>query len=134
MVWTLLFRVFCCLCRNRQTLNYAQDYYRSYWDDSDEESDEDEYTGQQQQQQQRAHMLNMSNLKRNAIDATTDVIVADELLRRHGDDSGLLMYYDRCSAEMHRALEKLPLEAHGAQVKMPHKSLCDSTRYIRDIV
>lgn len=130
MVWALLFRVFCCLCRNKQTLNYTRDYYNSYWDDSDEEDDEDENTGQHQQQKR---MLYMANLKRDAIDATTDVIVADELLRRHGDDSSLLMYYDRCSTEMHRALDKLPLEAHGTQIKRPHKSLCEM-RYIRDIV
>lgn len=130
MFW-MLFRAFCCLCRNRQTLNQGRDYYQYYRDDeSDEESDEDEYT----ERRRRALLLKLSNLKRNAIDATTDAVVADDLLRRYGDDSSLLMYHDRCSAEMRQALDKLPLTSHGAQVKMPHKSLRNSARYIRDIV
>ncbi|KAI4792899.1 hypothetical protein KUCAC02_033094 [Chaenocephalus aceratus] len=43
-------------------------------------------------QSMMARVRKLSNLKRNAIDVTTDVIVAENLLRRHGDDSGLLMY------------------------------------------
>lgn len=129
MFWML--RLFCCLCRNRQILNRGRDYYQYYWDDEgDEESDEDEYTERERQ----ALLLNLFNLKHNAIDATTDVIVADELLRRHGDDSSLLMYHDRCSAEMRRALDKLPLTSHGTQVRMPHGPLRSSASYIRDVV
>lgn len=129
MFW-MLFRAFCCLCSNRQSLNRGGGYYHYYQDDSDDDSDEDEDTDNKV----RARVVEFSKLKRDAIDVTTDVIVAENLLRRHGNDSSLLMYHDKCSKEMYRALDKLPVTSHGAQVKRPYNSYRNGARYTRDIV
>lgn len=108
----MLFRALCCLCSNRQSASgsgYYSQQDRCYESSDDEDYDElDEF---------RARALKLSKLKRNAINVTADVIAADKLLRRHGNDSSLLMYYDRCSEEMTRALNKLPLASHGAQIE-----------------
>ena len=106
--------------------------HRDYEDDSDDDDDDDEDKDTVVQ----ARVSELSRLKRNAIDVTVDVIVAENMLRRHGDDSSLLMYHDKCSEEMHRALSKLPVTSRGAQVKRhPHpKSFGKGVRYTRDIV
>lgn len=126
----MLFRAFCCLCNNRQSLpniNKGGGYYY-YQDDSDDDS-EDEYTDAKVQ----ARVVELSNLKRNAIDATTDVIVAEDLLRRHGNDSSLLMYHNKCSEGMYRALDKLPLTSRGLQATRPYSSR-KGAPYTRHIV
>ena len=119
MFW-LLFRAFCCLRSNRQSLlNNGGGYYHYYsQDDSGDDDSDAEYTATDAEARVRANELFKLKLKRNAINATTDVIVAENLLRRHGDDSSLLMYYDKCSKGMYRALDKLPLSSHGAHAKL----------------
>lgn len=131
MFW-MLFRALCCLCSNRPSLNRGSGYYNYYQDDIDDESDDDDE--EDTDTTVRARVVELSNLKRNAIDVTTDVITAENLLRRHGNDSSLLMYHDKCSKEMYRALDKLPVTSHGAQVKRPYKSYRNGLRYTRDIV
>lgn len=109
--------------------NQGRGYRRTYQDESEDDSeDEDEDANVQ------ARVRKLSNLKRNAIDVTTDVIVAENLLRRHGDDSGLLMYKERCSQEMFRALDKLPVASHGAQVKRPYTYSGNTGRYTGEVV
>lgn len=134
MFW-MLFRAFCCLCSNSPRLSNLNrvGHYHYYQDDSDDyDSDENEDTDTKVQ----ARVVKLSNLKRNAIDVTTDVIVAENLLRRHGNDLSLLMYHDKCSKEMDQALDKLPVTSHGAQVKRPcmYKSSCNGVHYTRDLV
>lgn len=132
MAW-MLFRALCCLCSNRQTLsnlNRGGGYYHYYQDDSDDEDSDDDDSDTKVQ----ARVVKLSNLKRKAIDVTTDVIVAENLLRRHGDDSSLLMYHDKCSKEMYRALGKLPVTSHGALVKSPYKTRRKGVWDTRDIV
>lgn len=58
-----------------------------------------------------------SRLKHHAIDATTDAIVAENLLARHGDDSGLLMYHGRRLKKMSLALDELYLASQGGRDK-----------------
>lgn len=135
MFW-MLFRALCCLCSNRQNLgnlNRSQGYYHYYQDDDSDDSD-DVDSDEDSDTKVQARVVKLANLKRKAIDVTTDVIVAENLLRRHGDDSSLLMYHDRCTEEMYRALGKLPGTSHGAQVKRPYKSQRKGVRYTRDIV
>lgn len=127
MVW-MLFRALCCLCQNRDTVHgylgrsgggdYYEDFEDSEEDDEDESSDPKEF---------RLRALKVSRLKREAIDATTDVIIADRLLQKHGVDSSLLMYYDECSHEMSRTLERLPVGPRRTQVKAI-KSACVRSR------
>lgn len=96
MFW-MLFRAFCCLCSNRQSLSNLNrgggGYYHYYQDDRDDDSNDDKDTDRKVQ----ARVVELSKLKRNAIDVTTDVIAAENLLRRHDDDSSLLMHHDKCS-------------------------------------
>lgn len=113
-MFCLLFRALCCLCSSRQRSD--GNYY--YQEDSDyDSSDDDEDDQVEDGRKMRTRALKLSRLKRDAIDATTDVVVAEKLLHRHGGDSSLLMYYDQCSQEMTQALNKLPLGSHGAQIK-----------------
>ncbi|KAJ7984160.1 hypothetical protein DPEC_G00364440 [Dallia pectoralis] len=124
MVW-MLFRTFCCQWGKRQRgLNQRTGYYHNHWDESVEDTNTET----------RARVVELSELKRNAIDVASDVIVAEALLRRHGNDSSLLMYHDRCSREMHQALDKLPVTSHSEQVKGSYRSPCSRVHYIRDIV
>lgn len=121
MFW-LLSRALCCLCSKRQSLSNLNRDGGHYSDGgcySDEDGDEDDDTDSKV----RARAVELSNLKRNAIDVTTDVIVAENLLKRHGNDSSLLMYHDKCFKEMCRILNKLPVTPHGPQVKRPYRKL-----------
>ena len=136
MFW-MLFRALCCLCSNRQALSQGNGYYYYHQDDSDDDDDDDDDDSDKEKEEKekeeekeeekeqtdattRARVVKLSKLKRNAIDVTTDVIVAESMLRQHGNDSSLLMYHDRCSQEMYRALNKLPVTSHGVQVKGPY--------------
>lgn len=128
----MLFRTLCCLCSNRQNVlssGGGRSYYH-YYDSEEDSDDEDEAMDAKVQ----TRVIELSNLKRNAIDVTTDVIVADNLLRRHGNDLSLLMYHDKCTKEMYRALDKLPVTSHGLQVKRPYKSSDTGVCYTRHIV
>lgn len=109
----MLFRAFCCLCSNRQSAPNRNRDNRHFdtdnWDDEGFASTK-----------ARARVVELSKLKRDAIDVTTDVIIAENLLRRHGEDSSLLMYHGKCDREMHQALDKIPVTSHGALVKKPY--------------
>lgn len=116
MVW-MLFRALCCLCQNKDAVQSYMGgggggYYQEFDDEDDDEDDDSnnpKVFGRK--------MLKMARLKRDAIEATADVIVADNLLKQHGGDSSLLMYYDECSYEMARALRKLPVGPTRTQIK-----------------
>lgn len=116
-----LFRALCCLCGNttRPSIPHRNRDYRHCdigdWYDRDDSDDEGFPTAKA-----RAGVFELSKLKRYAIEVTTDVIVAENLMRQHGDDSSLLMYHDRCANEMYQALDKLPSTSHGARVKRPY--------------
>lgn len=117
------------MCKNRQSLtNISQgsEYYHYYQEDSD---DDDDTTSDV-----RARVVKLSNLKRNAIDVTTDVIVAENLLRRHSDDSSLLMYHYKCSKEMHQALAKLDGTSHRTHTDVAYKLDRNAVPYSGDIV
>lgn len=81
--------------------NYKQGSRREsyYFDDSDDDSDHEINTNKR--------AIRLSKLKRKAIDKTADVIVAEDLLSRNGEDSSLLKYHDKCSHKMDRALDKV---------------------------
>ena len=117
------------MCKNRQSLtNIGQGSgdYHFYQEDNNE--DEDSLSDV------RARVVKLSNLKRNAIDVTTDVIVAEHLLRRHGDDSSLLMHHYNCSKEMHQALAKLDGTSHRTHGDIPYKLGRNAVRCSHDIV
>lgn len=116
MVW-MLFRALCCLCQNRDAVrSYTNG---GYHDDAFEyeDDDEDDDDGWSRPKELGRRMLKLSRLKRDAIEATTDTIVANGLLRQHGGDSSLLMYYDECAHEMACALQKLPVGPSRTQMK-----------------
>lgn len=115
MVW-MLFRALCCLCQNRDTVRSYMDGGSSYYQDfEDEDDDEDEDS--RNPKEFRRRILKLSRLKRDAIEATADVVMADNLLKQHGGDSSLLMYYDECLYEMSRALQRLPVGPSRTQIK-----------------
>ena len=117
------------MCKNRQSLtNTSQGswYYPYYQEDSGNDEDTIGDT--------RARVVKLSNLKCNAIDVTTDVIVVENLLRRHSDDLGLLMYHYKCSKEMHQALAKLAATSHRTLGDVAHKLDGNTVAYSRDIV
>lgn len=126
MVW-MLFRALCCLCQNRDTVRgymggggeYYQEFEDSEDDDEDEDKDKDKDKDDDSSNQKEfwRRALKLSRLKRDAIEATADAVVADRLLKRHGGDSSLLMYYDECSHEMSKALQRLPLGPRRTQIK-----------------
>lgn len=88
------------------------DYYEDF-----EDSEEDNEDASSDPKEFRIRALKLSRLKREAIDATTDVIIADRLLQKHGVDSSLLVYYHECSHNMSRGVEKLPVGLRRLQVK-----------------
>lgn len=115
MVW-MLFRALCCLCQNRDAVRSYMDGGGGYYQEFEyEDDDEDDDSSNPKELGRR--MLKLSRLKRDAIEATADVIVADDLLKQHGGDSSLLMYYDECSHEMSRALQRLPVGPSRTQMK-----------------
>lgn len=119
MVW-LLFRALCCLCQNRAAIqSYTGGSGGGYYEEFEDEDSKDDEDGDLERNPKKIslNMLKMGRLKRDAIEATADVIVADNLLKHHGGDSGLLMYYDECSHEMTRALRKLPTGPTRTQIK-----------------
>lgn len=120
MVW-MLFRALCCLCQNRDTvrgyMGGGGEYYQEFEDSEDDDEDEDKDDDSSNQKEFRRRALKLSRLKRDAIEATADAVVADRLLKRHGGDSSLLMYYDECSHEMSKALQRLPLGPSMTQIK-----------------
>lgn len=117
MVW-MLFRALCCLCQNRDTVRSYMGggggYYQEFDEEDEDEDDDDEWSNPKEYGRR---MLKLSRLKRDAIEATADVIVADNLLKQHGGDSSLLMYYDECAHEMSRALRRLPVGPSRIQIK-----------------
>lgn len=123
----MLFRALCCLCQNRDTVRgYMggggedyQEFEDSEDDDEDEDKDKDKDKDDDSSNQKEfwRRALKLSRLKRDAIEATADAVVADRLLKRHGGDSSLLMYYDECSHEMSKALQRLPLGPRRTQIK-----------------
>lgn len=124
----MLFRALCCLCQNRDTvrgyMGGGGEYYQEFEDSEDDDEDEDEDKDEDKddddssnQKEFRRRALKLSRLKRDAIEATADALVADRLLKRHGGDSSLLMYYDECSHEMSKALQRLPLGPRRTQIK-----------------
>lgn len=120
----MLFRALCCLCQNRDTvrgyMGGGGEYYQEFEDSEDDDEDEDEDKDDDDSSNQkefRRRALKLSRLKRDAIEATADALVADRLLKRHGGDSSLLMYYDECSHEMSKALQRLPLGPRRTQIK-----------------
>lgn len=131
MFW-LLSRALCCLLRynghSDSSRGGGYGYPPHYRDDSDEDSD-DEGDGEI-----RARVVELSALKRDAIDATVDVIVAENLLRRHGYDSTLLMYHDECAKEMRRALDRLPVTSRRARLKRSREPSRHGVRYARGVV
>lgn len=106
----MLFRALCCLCSHRQSLyrrgesprHRYEEVYCGYSDDDDSDDDDE------------ADRLELSRLKREAIDAAVDVSSAERLLARYGgNDSSLLMYHHKCHSKMIRALGKLPPHGRG---------------------
>lgn len=119
----MLFRALCCLCQNRDTVRGYMggggggEYYQEFEDSEDDDEDEDKDKDSSNQKEFRRRALKLSRRKRDAIEATADAVVADKLLKRHGGDSSLLMYYDECSHEMSKALQRLPLGPRRTQIK-----------------
>lgn len=117
MFW-MLFRALCCLCQNRDTVgSYVGGGARYYDldDDDDDDDNDDENDGLRNPKEFRR--LKLSRLKRDAIEATVDFVMADKSLKQHGGDSSLLMYYDDCSHTMSRALKRLPVGPTRTQIK-----------------
>lgn len=88
MVW-MLFRALCCLCQNRDTVRgymggggeYYQEFEDSEDDDEDEDKDKDKDDDSSNQKEFWRRALKLSRLKRDAIEATADAVVADRLLK-----------------------------------------------------
>ena len=134
MFW-MLFRAFCCLCSNRESLRDLKqrgNYYQ-YQDTSDESDEENDYVSEDDRTA-KARIMKAANLKRNAIGVATDVIVAEDLLRQHGNDASLCMYHTNCTKDMHRAFDKLPPRSYGAKLKRHPNMYLEGKRYTRDFV
>lgn len=71
------------------------------------DSDDDEYDDDEEAPHNRKRTAKAVRLKQNAIATTTDVVTAQEILKRHADDSGLLMYRDQRESDMRKAYDRL---------------------------
>lgn len=117
----MLFRAFCCLCNNRQSLTNLYHRASVYIEpDSDETDSEDDYLENHPDAKQR--LIAWNKRKQRAIDATTDVIIADRLCQKYPRDSSVLMHYEACRQESDRVAAKLPLGSSAAQLKYMFKN------------
>ncbi|KAK7915598.1 hypothetical protein WMY93_011359 [Mugilogobius chulae] len=87
--------------------NPSCDFY--YYVDSDVE--------EKQEFDSNERVIKLSKLKSQAIDSTTNVIVSENLLRLHGENSTLLKHHEKCVREMDKALDKLSVTGDQERIE-----------------
>ncbi|KAK7878282.1 hypothetical protein WMY93_031101 [Mugilogobius chulae] len=110
-------RGLCCLTNNRTQINTScihgsccpcfapcqtEEDSDSEWDSENSDLDDDDEV-----QECRARAIQRCNLTRKAIGCTTDAIIAEKMVKRHGPDPDLLKHRENCSDYMNRVLDKL---------------------------